>query len=798
MAQRLAPAALSRRTAAVRPRALALARPAVAARGVLVVLAMLVLAAGVVAAAGISAPRLGALLGGDGRVVWVTPDGAAARAGLRAGDVLTSINRQGVSASALTASGGQSGAGLVMLGAGTAGSFRLYVIAPAAPSLAEMAGDGAALAAALALWLTGLLAGLPRRRPAAARLYALAALCLALALCTLVALDGSTLWPRLVAVPAVTVGLAALLLAQLSLSGRLPRPLTGTVIALAGVAAVLAALGAVVALPGPATAVAAAILAALALAALVGPLTVHATTGAEPQRRQLRVALAATLAGLAPLYLWPGLAVLAALSGRSYAPPLPAHTSALWYTTGLVVMALLYAALFATKDARRLDARTRAAASYLVALALVAGALIATLAHVALPGAGIAVAAAVVTFPLMQRGLERLFDRALRRPAPRYSHALRTLEDLAATAAAPRDLATATVRDLPRLLAVRGTALLLRGLDCAPAQYRLVTASGEDAVAELDAALEPGAAEAARPTPWEALPAQPPPALAARISPALWAPLWWDGAQRGVLLLEARLDGDPFGGEDLRQIEAIAGLLALAYTARQLVASVHERTEALVHLTHRLSHAHEQERAHLSRELHDVVAQELIALTRQLRRYGDAATPPPAAIWADMLAGAQDALTATRRICNGLRPAILDLGLTPALRDLVADAAERADGTRGAPEVSLTVEGAERRFSAELEFALFRVVQEGVNNAVAHSGARQVRIEACFNGGVCVRVRDDGRGFVVPSRFEDLPGDHLGLIGMRERLAEFGGALTVSSRPGRGTVLEASVPADEQ
>jgi signal transduction histidine kinase len=47
---------------------------------------------------------------------------------------------------------------------------------------------------------------------------------------------------------------------------------------------------------------------------------------------------------------------------------------------------------------------------------------------------------------------------------------------------------------------------------------------------------------------------------------------------------------------------------------------------------------------------------------------------------------------------------------------------------------------------------------------------------------------------VVPPRFEDLPGDHLGLIGMRERLAELGGILILTSTPGQGTVLEARVP----
>jgi signal transduction histidine kinase len=321
--------------------------------------------------------------------------------------------------------------------------------------------------------------------------------------------------------------------------------------------------------------------------------------------------------------------------------------------------------------------------------------------------------------------------------------------------------------------------------------YRLVDAAGcSDVVLQPDPALVARSLAEARPIAASALADGAAAASLRRLGAALWTPLWWDNAQRGALCLGPRLDGDEYQRDDVEGVIGLAGLLALSFHTQELVAHLRERTDALVALNHRLSEAHEQERAHLSRELHDVVAQELIALTRQLRRYGDGATPPPA-IWADMLAAAQDALTATRRICNGLRPAILDLGLAPALRDLVAAASER----EGAPEVSLSIEGDEQRLAGELEFALFRVAQEGLNNALSHSGARQIRVEALFNGGVRLRVRDDGQGFRVPRRFEDLPGDHLGLIGMRERLAQLGGALTIASEPGRGTVLEASAAA---
>src|SRR5438094_777404 len=103
---------------------------------------------------------------------------------------------------------------------------RGHLAAPAHPSRHRPAchhrTDGAALAAALALWLSGLLVGL-RRREVAARLYALAALALALALCALVARDGGLFWVWPALAPATLAGLGALALAHRALAGSLSR-----------------------------------------------------------------------------------------------------------------------------------------------------------------------------------------------------------------------------------------------------------------------------------------------------------------------------------------------------------------------------------------------------------------------------------------------------------------------------------------------------------------------------------------------------------------------------------------------
>ncbi len=769
--------------------------------------------------------RLGLVTTSGGRVALLDPMGAAARAGIRPGDTVLTVNGidvRGQGFASLPSVSTTAGLVTVHVTSRESGSYgALYYLPLAGPSATEIGGDWAALAAALALWVSGLLAGLPRRRAGAMRLYALAALALALALCALVGRDSALFWPWPVLAPALLVGLAALLCATVMLARPAPawrgygwRPLLGIITLVTALAVFLAILNTYTALP-PVTAYAStAVLGLLALAALGAPLILHAAAHDEPSRRRLRVALLAGLLGLAPPLAWPGLTAGAALLGHNLTLFPSTDVSPLWSTVGLIPMAALYSALAhtspsttrpAVKNARRLDLYARVGLSYVIAGLCCAAPLIALWPLLPVQASIALVAAIVIAFPAAERATERLIARGVALPPPNYDEALRRLDVLAATTTTLDDLAREVVTGLPDLLQVRGAALLLRDGRDPTGQYRVVT---RDSYARDNAAISPslprpenvvrlddaddlfGASErvvmrrAALPSNAGAPATRP-----GQDGATLWAPLRWGGSQRGFLALGPRLSGDLFDDDDLHGTANVAGVLTLAFQTLELVDHLRERTDTLVSLTHRLSHAHEQERAHLSRELHDVVAQELIALTRQLRRYGDGRTPS-SEIWADMLAAAQDALTHTRRICNGLRPAILDLGLVPALRDLVGDAAERSATT----EVSITIDGPEQRFPGEREFALFRVAQEGLTNALEHAQARQVRVEVLFDGAVRLRVRDDGRGFAIPSRFEDLPGDHLGLIGMRERLAEFGGALTVASTPGRGTVLEACVP----
>jgi signal transduction histidine kinase len=145
----------------------------------------------------------------------------------------------------------------------------------------------------------------------------------------------------------------------------------------------------------------------------------------------------------------------------------------------------------------------------------------------------------------------------------------------------------------------------------------------------------------------------------------------------------------------------------------------------------------------------------------------------------------EEEIDGLRGLIRELRPAALDeLGPAAAIEGLAARVSERNDIL-----VQAAVRLTRRRYPPELETALYRIVQEAVNNAVRHSGAEHVTVDVSEEcDGVYVRVSDDGAGF-DPSA----PDDGFGITGMRERVALLRGDLEVTSSPG-GTTVTAVLP----
>ena len=110
-------------------------------------------------------------------------------------------------------------------------------------------------------------------------------------------------------------------------------------------------------------------------------------------------------------------------------------------------------------------------------------------------------------------------------------------------------------------------------------------------------------------------------------------------------------------------------------------------------------------------------------------------------------------------------------------------------------DVRVASEGEPRKLDGEVDRATYRILQEALNNAARHSGAErvEVRLRRASEGGVELEVADDGRGFAF-----DESERGLGIGGMRERALLVGGELKIESRPGRGTTVHLSVPADSE
>jgi signal transduction histidine kinase len=146
-----------------------------------------------------------------------------------------------------------------------------------------------------------------------------------------------------------------------------------------------------------------------------------------------------------------------------------------------------------------------------------------------------------------------------------------------------------------------------------------------------------------------------------------------------------------------------------------------------------------------------------------------------------------------RRLSHELRPPLLDqLGLLPALRFLAEGVSERSG-------ISVRVHGElEGRPPAPVENAVYRMVQEALDNVVEHSGAGKAAVRVWKERGrLFCSVRDSGRGFDHAGAQPPGRGRGLGLIAIRERLRELRGTLQIDTAPGRGTDLLILVPLED-
>ena len=202
------------------------------------------------------------------------------------------------------------------------------------------------------------------------------------------------------------------------------------------------------------------------------------------------------------------------------------------------------------------------------------------------------------------------------------------------------------------------------------------------------------------------------------------------------------------------------------------------------------------ERARIARELHDVVAHNvsvMVVQTQAARRVAGRDMAAAASALQSVSSCGRDALVDMRRMIGVLHRGDVELA-SPGLA-LLPSLRERAEAS--GLEVALHVSGAPRSLPPSVDLAAYRLVQEALTNVIKHAGAARVCITVVHtSGAVELDISDGGCGPSGAGLGADRAGGH-GLIGMRERLALYGGELHARARTGGGFQVTARIPIDE-
>ncbi len=206
--------------------------------------------------------------------------------------------------------------------------------------------------------------------------------------------------------------------------------------------------------------------------------------------------------------------------------------------------------------------------------------------------------------------------------------------------------------------------------------------------------------------------------------------------------------------------------------------------------------AQEEERYRVSREIHDGPAQDMANLIYQAtitERLIDMDPEEAKQSIQELKQQIRACLTDIRQIIFDMRPMSLDdLGFIPAVRQLIVKLRDR-----GVMEASFQTEGKEQDIPKHIGVALFRIVQEALNNVNRHAGTKKAKVRVLFtDAALSVLIVDEGEGFDMEQLDEEYTeGDgHFGIVGMKERAAIIGAELSVVSAKGKGTRVHLRLP----
>lgn len=243
------------------------------------------------------------------------------------------------------------------------------------------------------------------------------------------------------------------------------------------------------------------------------------------------------------------------------------------------------------------------------------------------------------------------------------------------------------------------------------------------------------------------------------------------------------------GNNEIRLLEIIASAIGVEEIRKNAEKEIRKSKKLLEDLHKHLNEIRENERALISREIHDQIGQSLTALKLDLNRIQEYVSTNSEAMakLKGMVELVSDTIKDVQRISSDLRPGILDdLGLSAAIEWYSGEFEERT-GIRCNLKFDDSIFG-----DSQKNLVFFRVLQEALTNVIRHANASSVSIILHQSKqGTTMTIKDNGIG-IPPGKAESTKS--LGLIGMRERIKQFGGKVDILSRKGQGTKLTIFIP----
>ncbi len=301
---------------------------------------------------------------------------------------------------------------------------------------------------------------------------------------------------------------------------------------------------------------------------------------------------------------------------------------------------------------------------------------------------------------------------------------------------------------------------------------------------------------------------------------AIGAPLRWQDQVIGGVVISDVSNARPFDHDDVWLLSQFADLATIAIKNAELHTQVKEFSQALeqkvAERTAELSSANDEvarkadqlrsllgktieiqegERARIARDMHDSVIQLITGVRYEIQAAkvvgGATLTTDAQAKLATAHKILEEMKTEIRRVIYDLHPPTLDaVGLLPAIEKY----AERFQELAGVI-CQVKISGDPVRLSPSGEIAVFRIVEEAMQNVATHAGARTTSVALRFEPDMLsVTIADDGHGFDYAQSVRTRNGEHLGLLGMQERVSSLGGTIQVDSNANSGTTIKFQVP----